>query len=206
MNILKEIKSIIKEEQKRKTILLEEPTRPGRPSVFDDDDGEEQEVTKNGRAPVPTTKHDAETVIGKQNAKTAANNPGTKTAPNKTPNGTQVLPDTQPKPTVEKDFRPGFNLYHGVASQAFSELQSMSEDGAGDIARKVTQWALQKVGSNEDTEAVFQSNGGNNQQPIAPQDMLAIVQKAMLIILNHVSKEADGQVRDKGSFAGDKDG
>lgn len=175
MTLLDDIKKIIKEEKNKNGILLEAGTRI---------------LTKNERPPehsIPA--HSKATVI---KDKTMVDPDGYETE--REPD-TQVDSDKPSRQLSKKDIRPGFNLYHGVMTQAFTELQSMTEDGAGEIVRKVTQWALMKSGESLD---VFQ---GENKSDISPQLMATIIQKSMLVILNHVASEASKEATEAESFS-----
>ncbi len=93
----------------------------------------------------------------------------------------------EPEQKQQKDLRPGFNLYHGILTQAFTEAQSMSGETAS-LIQKLSKVALEQLGD-EETDSVFQSN--------RPKEITSIVQKAFLVALNHVAKVAEAESIDK---------
>lgn len=182
MSILNEIKQIIKEQQK--DVLL------SKPSLLKEDGTSSMRPPSSPTRP-PKTKVITPSAKDKmQRSPTVAN-----------PNFSDTEDTVVSGPDRLNDIRPGFNLYHGVMTEVFTQIQSMSDLGegnAGEIVKKVTQWALLQIGQDEDTQRVFQSSNNNSQ--MTPQMMSAIVQKAMLIILNHVAKQAQARAADLDAF------
>jgi hypothetical protein len=189
MTLIKEIKKIIQEERKQRTgllaIPLNEETVSMRPKKQPVPDNDQTQVVP----PPVMTKSGHDTAVDPTIVE---------------PNAGETdidgdAQDTQRDGPADRvrDLRPGFNLYHGVMTQVFTQLQSMGDETqGGEIVKRVTQWALQQLGHDEDTQRVFQSSS----QPVSPQVMSAIVQKAMLIILNHVSKEAEREAIENDVF------
>lgn len=107
---------------------------------------------------------------------------------------TQV--DTKPTFDKEADLRPGFNLYHGVVSEVFTQLHQPDGTPVGEVVKKVTQWALMRL-KNGDSEGVFQGA-----PQVSPQEVAAIVQKSMQIIVHEIAQEATKAVDEKYGFEG----
>ena len=110
------------------------------------------------------------------------------------PNPQQVQQNVPPQQTQQKDIRGGFNLYHGLVVNLFSQAQSMTAEG-GDMVKKLTAYAMQEIGQDEQTAGVFQSS-----QTIEPKIMATIVQKAVLVALNQVAKTAAEKANDLEAF------
>jgi hypothetical protein len=188
MTLIKEIKKIIQEERKQRTGLLAIPLNEQGTVSMRQKRQPDEEPTQAAPPPVMTKSgHDTAvdpTVVEPNAGETDID-----------ADAQDTNRDTPPERI--RDLRPGFNLYHGVMTQVFTQLQSMGDETqGGEIVKRVTQWALQQLGHDEDTQRVFQSSS----QPVSPQVMSAIVQKAMLIILNHVSKEAEREAIENDVF------
>lgn len=172
-DLVKIIKQIIKEEKTSKNgILLEAP-----------------EGTRNMRKkPVD---RDKSTVIDPNLYKTGS---GSETnSDDDSDVFTNTPPEDSPQSASNRDFRPGFNLYHGVVVEVFSQLHQQ-EGPTNDIIRKVTEWALQQL-NNGDTAGVFQGSSG-----VSPQQLAMVIQKSMQVIVNHIAKEAEREAIENDIF------
>ena len=97
---------------------------------------------------------------------------------------------SQSKPP--KDFQPGFNLYHGIVITAFSDAKNMQGD-TGEVVKWLTQYTLQEMASEKEaTGDVFETN--------QPRMIAAIMQKAVMVVLEHISKIADAKSSDMEIF------
>src|SRR3990167_2668708 len=136
-DLIDTLKTLITEEKKNKSFLLKVPLN--------------EAGTKNMRQPV--TKVDVPPQMTRSGHDTKVD-PTTVDSVDDNPDVDSVdYPSGEPD---TRDLRPGFNLYHGTVQQTFTQIQSMQDDSeGGQIVRKVTQWALQQMGHDEDTQRVF---------------------------------------------------
>jgi len=174
MDIIKEIRSIIKENKKKPPMFLVEV---GTMPTDDTQLGRKRPASLQQANPNPP--EDDDPLSGVQASPISQS---------------QQSSMTEKPPQTNQNLKAGFNLYHGIVSQIFTQIQSMSDLGeGGQVVKKVTQWALEHLGHDEDTQNVF----ATNHQPIQPQQMAAIVQKSMLIALNLIAKEAEKIAEEK---------
>lgn len=177
MDVLKEIKKIIKEEKTK--ILLEAPEgirseRPGR-------------VNKG-----PVSPDDEEDILGGNDLK--AGNPSSQPEPSPEDMARAKASIHQQTGLEQKGIKRGFTLYHGIVSQTFTEVHAMQGENAGsEVIKKVTQWALDHIQENDETGGVFASNNTT----VTPQQIAEIVQKSMIVILNLIGQEAEKVATEK---------
>lgn len=106
--------------------------------------------------------------------------------------GNDTPPHVQTKSSMSnKDYKPGFTLYHGIVNSAFLEGKSLNGE-AGIMIQKLTKNTLDQLASNTESDGdVFQSS------QIAPKLLLSIIQKVFLLTLNHVGQLADEEAAEK---------
>jgi len=195
MDLLEEIRNIIREHNKKPPMILSEvgtqplskATVPGFKRKSPSEEEEPSNVFQGGE-------DDDSDVFSSSDLK--AGNPSSQSGQSQ---NSSMGSDIQKKVNDAKaaGLKQGFNIYHGIMGQVFTEIHSMAEGGGGDVVKKMTQWALQHLGHDQETQDVFATNN----QPLQPQQMAQIVQKAMLIVLNYVAKEAEKQSEEKHIFA-----